>query len=250
MSLFRSLLPLSYALLVAHSADARLWKDVQGKTMDAELIQVVDGSAQLKKPDGMRFSFPIAKLSKEDQDYLKTLETAKDESTQAEIPELEATDLTTWLEQNLVSVKTERVARDKGSRIPQAEYIAFYFSSSWCPPCKKFTPKLVDFYNEHSTAHGNFEIIFVSSDHGKEAMEKHMIDYKMPWSAVEYGESKDRTVQKFSGKGIPCLVIANRQGDILHHTYVDGKYKGPAGVLKKLDQLLDPKKSFSLRRRE
>ncbi len=30
---------------------------------------------------------------------------------------------------------------------PTARYVAFYFSAHWCPPCRSFTPQLVQTYN-------------------------------------------------------------------------------------------------------
>jgi nucleoredoxin len=34
----------------------------------------------------------------------------------------------------------------------------------WCPPCKAFTPLLIDFYNEINMDEKQLEIIFVSHD--------------------------------------------------------------------------------------
>ena len=44
-----------------------------------------------------------------------------------------------------------------------AKYIGLYFSAHWCPPCRGFTPSLVDAYKKDLKAKG-LEIIFVSSD--------------------------------------------------------------------------------------
>ncbi|KAK0074992.1 hypothetical protein PV326_011971, partial [Microctonus aethiopoides] len=39
-----------------------------------------------------------------------------------------------------------------------------YFSAHWCPPCRAFTPQLVDTYQRIRERGQNFEVIFVSSD--------------------------------------------------------------------------------------
>jgi nucleoredoxin len=52
--------------------------------------------------------------------------------------------------------------------------VALYFSASWCPPCQRFTPILIDFYNAAKEAKCGFEIVFVSSDRGTEEFEKYV----------------------------------------------------------------------------
>ncbi|KAK3933257.1 Nucleoredoxin [Frankliniella fusca] len=42
--------------------------------------------------------------------------------------------------------------------------LGVYFSAHWCPPCKAFTPQLVNTYNAVRERGHSFEVIFVSSD--------------------------------------------------------------------------------------
>ncbi len=35
--------------------------------------------------------------------------------------------------------------------LEEKKIIAFYFSASWCPPCRDFTPILADFYSVSSS---------------------------------------------------------------------------------------------------
>jgi hypothetical protein len=50
----------------------RTWSDATGKfSIDAELIEFVDGMVKLKKRDGTELSLPEARLSEADQKYLK-----------------------------------------------------------------------------------------------------------------------------------------------------------------------------------
>ena len=49
--------------------------------------------------------------------------------------------------------------------------IGIYFSASWCPPCRMFTPKLLA-YREANKA--DFEVVFVSSDRDVDAQFKYM----------------------------------------------------------------------------
>lgn len=57
------------------SAVAREWTDSTGKfKVQADLIRVTDGKVELKKADGSLLKFPLEKLSKLDQEFLKSQE--------------------------------------------------------------------------------------------------------------------------------------------------------------------------------
>ncbi|KAF8408256.1 hypothetical protein HHK36_007405 [Tetracentron sinense] len=89
-----------------------------------------------------------------------------------------------------------------------------YFSASWCGPCQKFTPNLVDVYSE-LIPKGNFELIFVSGDEDEEAFKKYFS--KMPWLAIPFSDSetRDRLDEVFKVSGIPFLVILDADGKVL-----------------------------------
>ncbi len=229
---------LCLSLTLSATASARIWTDTENRSMDAELVRVENGEAVFRKPDGMHYRFAISKLSEADQKYIQESQAASAQKPAVETDTLPETDITKWLDNRLVASNGKRVKRTRETALPQAEYIAFYFSASWCPPCKKFTPKLVDFYNEHRDANDNFEIVFVSSDRDEDDLEAYMVDYKMPWPAVEFDDAKDDTVRQFSGTGIPCLVLVDREGKVIEHSYVNGKYMGPTRVMNKLGELL------------
>ena len=40
------------------------------------------------------------------------------------------------------------------------KFIAIYFSAHWCPPCRRFTPMLVQSYTQMKEAGKNVEIVF------------------------------------------------------------------------------------------
>jgi nucleoredoxin len=208
--------------------------------MEAKLVRVENDDAVFLLSSGMRTSFAVADLSDADQKFIKEAQaTAEAKSPAASTStELEETKLTKWLSTRLVARDGKRVKRFRESKVPQADYIAFYFSASWCPPCKAFTPKLVDFYNKTRGKHENFELVYVSSDSNEEAQGKYMIDYKMPWPAVDYDDVKDKMVRKYAGSGIPCLVVVDRDGNVLADSYVNGKYVGPTTVMNQLGKML------------
>lgn len=96
------------------------------------------------------------------------------------------------------------------------KYLGLYFSAHWCPPCKMFTPKLVEVYNKIKESREDFEVIFVSSDRDEESF-KHYHN-TMPWLALPFAarESKQTLSQMFEVEGIPTFVMLDKSGKILN----------------------------------
>ena len=91
------------------------------------------------------------------------------------------------------------------SALGDASIVALYFSASWCPPCKAFTPVLSQFYKNAKSL--GVEIVFVSSDRDTTSFNEYFS--KMPWLAIpheaEHFRKQLRSDMKLSG--IPTLVI-------------------------------------------
>jgi nucleoredoxin len=205
--------------------------------MDAELVRVDADIAVFKKDNGLHYKLPLADLCQNDQAYIAANQNK--ESVTTETPErLPNTELTDWLEKRLIARDGKRVKRTRDSALSQAKYIAFYYSASWCPPCRKFTPKLVEFYNEHQAPDQKFEIIFVSSDRNEDAQEAYMIEDQMNWPAIEFDDVREERIRKSSGDGIPCLVIVDRKGTVIADSYRNGKYVGPTRIMNQLAELI------------
>jgi nucleoredoxin len=116
--------------------------------------------------------------------------------------------------------------------------IAFYFSAHWCAPCRKFTPQLVDYYNQIEPQHPEFEIIFVSCDRSRFNWETYMRDSKMPWPAIDYDQLPGLgNLRQIGGGGIPSLVLLDATGHILSSSFEGDKYLGPQKVLADLQKI-------------
>jgi nucleoredoxin len=95
-------------------------------------------------------------------------------------------------------------------------HVALYFSASWCPPCRRFTPKLVEEYNKLRSAEGaaaggaRLEVIFVSGDNDEASFKEYL--GHMPWLAVPYADEARRSgLNRAAGvRGIPALVLCER----------------------------------------
>lgn len=156
------------------------------------------------------------------------------------------------LRDKLKSVQNGKVRfYDPAERAEPELYLA-YFSASWCPPCHRFTPLLVEAYQRiQQRWPGRVEVVLISSDETASAAEKYMIDAHMPWLMLRFG-TEARALTQWAAAGIPCLVAVSRSGDVLFHSYQGKTYIGPESVLEKCEQLLptlDPKSPGGLRAR-
>jgi nucleoredoxin len=126
------------------------------------------------------------------------------------------------------------------SKLAGVRYVAFYYSASWCPPCRAFTPDLVSFYNEFKPAHPDFELIFVNADHSDADMINYMKGDSMPWPAVWFTDiqNPDLNARQFCGPGIPCLVLVDGEGNVLSDSFRNGNYVGPRQVVEDIRQMV------------
>lgn len=147
--------------------------------------------------------------------------------------------ITSNLKGDLVALDGKKLKRFDDAALADKKYIAVYYSAHWCPPCRTFTPKLVQWYQATKPANPHFELIFVSSDHSEKEMESYMLGEKMPWPALQFAKKKtDKTVAPHGGPGIPCLVLLDSTGKVISHSYENGKYVGPTKVMKDIEDTL------------
>jgi len=103
-----------------------------------------------------------------------------------------------------------------GKEALKGKHIGIYFSAHWCPPCRGFTPQLVETYKALQKANGNqFEIIFVSSDRDEEAFKAY--HGEMPWLAMPFSDRKrkDELCKAFKISGIPSLIMVDIDGKVI-----------------------------------
>ena len=119
------------------------------------------------------------------------------------------------------------------NKLSGVKYWAFYYSASWCPPCRAFTPDLVSFYKDFKPKHPDFELIFVNDDQNETDMLNYMRNDGMTWPAVWYADidNPDLDVKKYCGEGIPCLVLVDAEGQVISDTYQNGQYTDPHRVI-------------------
>ena len=65
--------------------------------------------------------------------------------------------------------------------------VGLYFSAHWCPPCRGFTPKLIEFYNNYKKdgpSKDKMDLVFISSDKDADQFKDYFST--MPWYALPY----------------------------------------------------------------
>lgn len=109
----------------------------------------------------------------------------------------------------LLSGKNKSMAT--GEALKEKPFVGVYFSAHWCPPCRRFTPELVEFYTKQQ----DLEVVFVSRDKSSDEMASYYAS--MPWLAVPFEESelRERLAAKYGVKGIPTLVVLDKDGKLI-----------------------------------
>lgn len=142
------------------------------------------------------------------------------------------------LKGDLVHWHNGSLARFDDAPLEKKKLYALYFSAHWCGPCRKFTPQLVNFYNRVAPQHPEFELIFISNDRQPFNMETYMKDANMPWPAIEFSKIGGKeALNRYEGKGIPCLVLVDAGGKVISDSYQGEKYLGPEKVMADIDTI-------------
>ena len=92
-----------------------------------------------------------------------------------------------------------------------------YFSASWCPPCRSFTPRLATFYSNQKKLNKNLEVVLASLDETENAFKAYF--EKMPWLSIPFEERPllESLSVKYGVASIPTLILVNSNGDLLNN---------------------------------
>ncbi len=118
-------------------------------------------------------------------------------------PDIELTD---------VNGKTIKLSSLKG------KMVLIDFWASWCGPCRKENPNVVEAYDKYQKSKfkngKNFEVFSVSLDKNKEAWIKAIADDKLTWSNHAI-DSEGKASKAYSVSSIPTSFLINGKGEIV-----------------------------------
>jgi thiol-disulfide isomerase/thioredoxin len=91
------------------------------------------------------------------------------------------------------------------------------FWATWCGPCVAEIPNVLEQYEKYHK--DGFEVVGVSLDQDREALEKFVDEQKIPWPILfeeSEGESWQHPLATFYGiSGIPTVILIGRDGNVI-----------------------------------
>jgi peroxiredoxin len=92
------------------------------------------------------------------------------------------------------------------------------FWATWCGPCRADMPNVVNLYKKH---HANgFEIIGISLDKSRDALDRYVQSSNMPWP--QFFDGENQVAMMYKVRSIPATFLIDRQG-ILRYRSLRGK---------------------------
>ena len=140
----------------------------------------------------------------------------------------------------LYKVDEKAEGLEKVSLTP-VDYYLVYASAKWCPPCRAFTPKLVEAYNKlKEESKVSFELVFASSDQDEDAQLDYMISYKMPWLTLKRdGSRPDELLKALGQNAIPNLMVYDKEGEVVLSSYGEKSKGGAQGALREFVKMVE-----------
>lgn len=207
-----------FAAACASAQEVRIWTSASGKTLEAAYVESKFDQVVLRRPNGETMKIRLNQLCSADQIYVGS-RNKPNGTTSATL----ASGMEKPIPPELEALFGKRLINAKGKKVSTAELagkkIGIYFSASWCPPCRAFTPQLVAAYSQMKTEGKPFEVVLATSDQDEASMKAYMKSHDMPWLAVPFGDKHIEALKKqFSVSGIPTLVVVDAQGKTLSTT--------------------------------
>ncbi|RYD35414.1 MAG: redoxin domain-containing protein [Verrucomicrobiaceae bacterium] len=212
------IIPIVSGLLsVSAFAGFETWTSKDGKPAELELVSVSDSggekTGEFKLKNGKTVSIKASALSGADAQRLADWKPAEPVSSDTAETAGKPSKFDEILDGNLVQLEGRSLKRFSQGAKPEKYYI-FYYTASWCGPCQKYSPSLVEFYNKNKNA--NFEIVLITSDSDEGAMETYAKEKKMPWPQLKMSRV-EKFEKQFDHKvsGIPSVITCDLDGNIV-----------------------------------
>lgn len=216
---------------------AEIWTLTNSERIEGQFAGLYGPFALISQPRGLRW-LPVSTLSDESLWRVSEAKAAKPADNPA------WANATGTVAKNLKGKlqvwSNGKLAKFEPGTRKEPRFYLVYFGAHWCPPCVKFSPKLVTAYQDLKRTYGEeFEVIFVSCDRDGSEQKTYVEKVGMPWPIVKFSSlGAVESVQRWAASGIPNLVALTSDGGLLYHSYQNGEYLGPDSVLEKFGLFL------------
>ncbi|RLD18690.1 MAG: hypothetical protein DRI69_09840 [Bacteroidetes bacterium] len=113
-------------------------------------------------------------------------------------------------------IEKDTVGNDVSLSSYRGSYVLIDFWASWCGPCRKENPGMVELYNELKAKNMDFEIIGVAGDFVRDRWKKAIVKDGLPWVNISDIKGFDGTAIKMYGiKSLPYTVLLDKEGKII-----------------------------------
>ena len=225
------------ACCVGSGAQAETWQTTQGVRQEGELAGVY-GTMALIKHKNASMLVPVADL--DDASLSRVAAFLARPAPQSLAWKDSTSKVGKALRNRLQVYRDGKLVNFEPGERPEPEFYLVYFGAYWCGPCRRFSPRFVEAYKRlKEISPDRFEAVFVSSDEDGREMLKYVREVNMPWPLLKFSSvGRAQPIERWAGRGIPCLVALTREGDLLFHSYKGEEYLGPDDVLEKFEALL------------
>ncbi len=194
--------------------NARSWTSSDGsRTFEGTLRSYNSDTGEVTVlMEGRPVIFPESKLSAEDIAFIKEEEQKKID-TKASKPD-ESSIGAAVLKAKLHRLDGKRFRRAELEKAP--EYYIFYFSASWCPPCRAGAPKMVEKYQAAIPENSKVTMIHVSLDRSDDAAKKWAIAENFPWLTILPDDRERSDLMQFkTTRSVPECIVYRPNGEVV-----------------------------------
>jgi len=105
----------------------------------------------------------------------------------------------------------------------KGHYVVLDFWASWCPDCRKDIPNIERIYKKFHPL--GVEFVGVSMDHDRDAWEKAVEKYAIPYTQVsELKKFRETDIKKLYGvEWIPSMILLDKEGKVVLSTVLSDK---------------------------
>jgi thiol-disulfide isomerase/thioredoxin len=235
-----NLVRFAWVLLLAAGAvpaSAETWQTLKGAQVEGSLSGVYGPLVVIEQQKATRF-LDLADL--DDAGIQRVATYLADPARASPVWSTSKSKVAKALKGRLQVLQGEKLINfDPGPR-PEPKFYLVYFGAEWCPPCRAFSPRLVQVYQRlKRIAPDAFECIFISSDQDGGEQLKYVRKNAMPFPVLKFSQvGAVELLEKWKGRGIPSLIAFTREGEVVFHSYRGEEYLGPDSVLKSFEPLL------------